>query len=373
MTHYLFACTQRIFDFVGFKDRPSDPLLPSWDGMKKLMAEHLFQSGDGSHIHKSVGKKSPHGCVFTDLGSYVSSRYAGEHGDAYAEVSLRHEQTLERRIEQLSKYLPGLQEADIKNVFSVLDPMLLVLCLMGDGALLYKRQKAKCALSQAEVVYQVLREGVQSAHSQVPGLLWAGGDSLAEMILNCMGESEPLRKLLRPHLVHMPEKDTGPDTRKTKVVSIVGDAKWIWSLMGAIVNWIRPLLSGPFPREVLQKDVWIPAVYDRKFYQDIVKLEEDIVNGNVPVPEGLDRGIMQRQLHHFCKHDLGFNFKFIKYFAARYRIPYHVIQRTITHATHIYYLSLLGLVGRRLQSDRYILQPHQQRTLILIGSICLRL
>ena len=37
----------------------------------------------------------------------------------------------------------------------------------GDGALLYKRQKARCAMSQAELVFQILREGVQSAHSQV--------------------------------------------------------------------------------------------------------------------------------------------------------------------------------------------------------------
>ena len=49
--------------------------------------------------------------------------------------------------------------------------------------------------------------------------------------------------------------------------------------MGVIVNWIRPLLSDPFPGEVLQKDLWIPTVYDREFYQTIVKLEEDIVNG----------------------------------------------------------------------------------------------
>ena len=104
--------------------------------MKKLMTEHLFQTGDGCHIHKSVGKKFPHGCVFTDLGSYVSSRYAGEHGDDYAAVSLRLEQTLKQRIEDLLKYLPGLQQADIKKVLNVLDPTLLVLCLMGDGALL---------------------------------------------------------------------------------------------------------------------------------------------------------------------------------------------------------------------------------------------
>ena len=214
-----------------------DPLLPSWDGIQKLMSTHLFKEGAGAHIHKSKAKH-PHGCVFTDLGSYVSERYSGEHGDAYAEVSLRHEKTLEERIQQLETDLPGLRDADIKKPFSVLDPLLLVMCLMGDGALLYKRQKAKCALSQTEVVYQVLREGVQSGHSQLPGLLWAGGDSLLEMIANCMGEHEPLKQLLEQHVVKMPANDTGPNVRKTKVVSVVGDTKWIWSLMGVVVNWL---------------------------------------------------------------------------------------------------------------------------------------
>lgn len=71
----------------------------------------------------------------------------------------------------------------------------------GDGALLYKRQKARCALSQAELVFQILREGVQSAHSQVNAMMWAGGDSLKEMIENCSGEHEPFQKLLRAQQV----------------------------------------------------------------------------------------------------------------------------------------------------------------------------
>ena len=169
--------------------------------MQKVMAGQLFSTGQGAHIQQSQGKKFPHGCAFADFGSYVSERYAGEHGDAYAKVSMVHDKTLKERITQLAQLLPGLQQGDVKQTFSVLDPLLLVLCLMGDGALLYKRQKSRCALSQAEIVFQILREGVQSAHSQVPALLWAGGDSLQEMIDNCMGEHEPFRKMMQAHRV----------------------------------------------------------------------------------------------------------------------------------------------------------------------------
>lgn len=121
---------QKLLNMCGFKERSGDPILPSWPDMRDLMAEELFKTGAGKHIHESRGNKYPHGCAFTNVASYISERYAGEHGDSYAKVSLQHEQTLEERIEALSKYLPGLKKADIKRPFSVLDPLLLVLCLM---------------------------------------------------------------------------------------------------------------------------------------------------------------------------------------------------------------------------------------------------
>ena len=55
----------------------------------------------------------------------------------------------------------------------------------------------------------------------------------------------------------MPTADTGPDVRRTKIVSIVGDAKFLWSIMGCVVNWLRHLLSGPFPRSAMLKRAWI--------------------------------------------------------------------------------------------------------------------
>ena len=126
----LNACVQAIFEYCGFKDRPGDPLLPTWPAMQQIIKKQLFKQGEGQHIHESKGKVYPYGCCFTDLGSYISERYAGEHGDEYAKVSLLHEKTLEQRIALLEKRLPGLQSSDIKKPFSVLDPLLLVLCLM---------------------------------------------------------------------------------------------------------------------------------------------------------------------------------------------------------------------------------------------------
>lgn len=58
-------------------------------------------------------------------------------------------------------------------------------------------------MSQTEIVYQILREGVQSAHTQVNVLLWVGGDSLKDMRENCTGPNEPMKKLLQHHQVHV--------------------------------------------------------------------------------------------------------------------------------------------------------------------------
>ena len=56
-------------------------------------------------------------------------------------------------------------------------------------------------MSQTEIVYQILREGVQSAHTLVNGMLWAAGDSLKDMRENCTGPHEPMKKLLQHHQV----------------------------------------------------------------------------------------------------------------------------------------------------------------------------
>lgn len=104
--------------------------MPSWSQMQKLITQVLCEKEGGAHIHESTCLTHPHGCVYTDFGKFVSERYSGKHGDEYAKVSSMHEKKLEERIAELSSHLPGLKDEDIKWSFSVIDPQLLVLCLM---------------------------------------------------------------------------------------------------------------------------------------------------------------------------------------------------------------------------------------------------
>ena len=226
-------------------------------------------------------------------------------------------------------------------------------------------------MSQAEVVFQILREGVQSAHTLIPALLWVGGDSLKEMLLNCMGDSEPLRNLLSTRQVAMPTKDGGGQ-RATKVVGIVGDAKFIWSMMGCIVNWLRPLLSGPFSRAVMLHRRWIPAVYDRQFFKSIVQLDIDIKTDNFDIPEGFDVTTMRKQLRFFCKHDLGFDIDLVSHFATKFGWesvavgPLHMGTAIKNHLSQIITifdcLGLRSVFDRRLRSLRASKIISQTRT-----------
>ena len=159
--------------------------------------------------------------------------------------------------------------------------------------------------------------------------------------------------------VIMPAKDTGPPVRTTKVVSVVGDAKWIWSIMGCIVNWLRPLLSGPFPRTALLQSVWIPSVYDREFYRSICELDDDIKNNRVVVPQGLDAGTMRRQLKFFCANDLGFNLEYLNYFATEFgweAVAVGPLHATATEIKNTYsqWLTLLDCLGIRSEFDRML-------------------
>ena len=159
--------------------------------------------------------------------------------------------------------------------------------------------------------------------------------------------------------VTMPASDQGPDVRTTKVVSIVGDAKWIWSIMGAVVNWLRPLLSGPFPRAAMLDRVWLPSVYDRDFYRAICELDDKIATGVIEVPEGLDAATMHRQLRFFCKNDLGFNLAYLKYFAAEFGWeavavgPLHAAATEIKN-TYSQWLTLMDCLGLRSEFDRML-------------------
>ena len=135
--------------------------------------------------------------------------------------------------------------AAIRVPIDLQDGSKLMLVVMADSALLYRRAKIKVAMSQTEVVATVLNEGVQSAHAQVPLFTWAKGDSLTET-LESAGYELLQKYTTNEFLVRMPAEYPGLSTRMAEVVAMVGDSKWLWSVFGFVTNWKRPVATGPF-------------------------------------------------------------------------------------------------------------------------------
>ena len=99
--------------------------------------------------------------------------------------------------------------------------------------------------------------------------MWAQGDSLKAHLEN-VGYELLQRYTTNDFVVRMPAEYPGLRERIAKVVALVGDSKWIWSIMGVIQNWTRPLSSGPFTTaQANEPGVHIPVVFDRQFYRDI--------------------------------------------------------------------------------------------------------
>ena len=121
----------------------------------------------------------------------------------------------------------------------------LLLVVMADGALLYRRSKIKVAMTQTEMVATVLNEGVQSARAQIPFFTWAKGDTLQEHLENA-GYELLQRYTTNEFIVKMPQEYPGARTHIAEVTALVGDSKWIWSVFGVVQNWTRPVASGPF-------------------------------------------------------------------------------------------------------------------------------
>lgn len=248
------------------------------------------------------------------------------------------------------------------------DDTKLMLVVMADGALLYRRSKIKIALSQTEFVATVLNEGVQSAHAQIPYLLWAKGDSLQSHLENA-GYKLLQRYTTSEFVVKIPEEYPGASERIAKVVALVGDSKWIWSVFGVIQNWSRPVSSGPFTTTQVNKvGVHMPVVYDRHFYRDIFAVYADMlrkaraVKGDrVVVPfqqvDGapLDPRRQKQIFEKFCAESLGFRVEDISNFAVHFGWegawvgPLHVVGRAVKNT----YSQLLQIYHRLGLQDKF--------------------
>ena len=106
--------------------------------------------------------------------------------------------------------------AAIRIPIDLQDGTKLLLVVMADGALLYRRAKIKVAMSQTEVVASVLNEGVQSAHAQIPFLMWAKGDDLQSHLENA-GYDLLQKYTTNEFAVRMPAEYPGARERIAKV------------------------------------------------------------------------------------------------------------------------------------------------------------
>lgn len=154
----------------------------------------------------------------------------------------------------------------------------------------------------------------------------------------------------------------------------MGDSKWLWSIFGFVVNWKRPIASGPFTREqVNEPGVHVPVVYDRQFYRDVFRQyvnlltkSKEVVSNQVLVPyptdgPNLDPRRQQQQFEKFCETELGFRVQDINNFAVHFGWegawvgPLHVVG-TATKNTYSQWLQIFYLLGRsHSRTHSYIL------------------
>ena len=109
--------------------------------------------------------------------------------------------------------------AVIRIPIELQDGTKLLLVVMADGALLYRRAKIKVAMSQTEVVGCVLNEGVQSAHAEIPLFMWAKGDDLQSHLENA-GYDLLQKYTTNEFAVKMPDEYPGARERIAKACNI---------------------------------------------------------------------------------------------------------------------------------------------------------
>ena len=362
----------RIRDAIKWKDVKGAVFCPQWEIIKpKVYAKVGNGPNKGLNTFKPDWGGGKHGCVWTDLSLYLAERliaYRSKLPSTYQQ----HLQTIARRVAMVERVLPGMGAA-IRVPIDLQDGSKLLLVVMADGALLYRRAKIKVAMSQTEVTATVLNEGVQSAHAQIPFLMWASGDDLNSHMQNA-GYDLIQKYTTNEFVVRMPAAYPGARTRMAKVVSLVGDSKWIWSVFGVIQNWTRPVATGPFTREQINvPGVHAPVVYDREFYRDIFRQYADILLRSrsvktVLVPygpcttPGADNDPRRERQHFekFCADELGFDVNKISNFAVHFGWegawvgPLHVVG-TATKNTYSQWLTIFHTLGLRDKFEEYLL------------------
>ena len=154
----------KIRDAIGWVDKPGARFCPKWSRMKKRIHKELAKGPN-----KAVHTKEPEwpsggtGCVWTEVEIYLAERliaYRAELPVTYRE----HLKTISNRVAMVNDALPDVCAA-IRVPIDLQDGTKLLLVVMADGALLYRRAKIKVAMSQTEVTATVLNEGITHTHT----------------------------------------------------------------------------------------------------------------------------------------------------------------------------------------------------------------
>ena len=205
----------RIAKSIGWKDVPGVSFCPPWSKVKDMVHSE-YAKGPNKAVHTKVPDwpACAEGCVWTDVSLYLAERlitYRSELPDTYRV----HLKTIATRVAMVEELCPDMGAA-IRIPIKLQNGTRLLLVVMADGALLYRRAKIKVAMSQTEVVATVLNEGVQSAHAQIPLLAFANGDSLKSHLENA-GYELLQRYTTNEFVVRMPSEYPGASTRIAEV------------------------------------------------------------------------------------------------------------------------------------------------------------
>ena len=213
----------RIRDAIKWVDAPGALFCPKWGVMKRMM-DNEMQKGPNKAVHtmKPNWRAGGAGCVWTEVDVYISERlisYRSQLPNTYK----NHLRTIATRVRLFDEILPEMSAA-VRVPIDLQDGRKLLLIVMADGALLYRRSKIKVAMSQTEFVATVLNDGVQSGHTQIPFFMYAKGDTLREHLENA-GYDLLQRYTTNEFVVNMPAEYPGASSRIAQVVALVGDSK----------------------------------------------------------------------------------------------------------------------------------------------------
>ena len=141
----------KIRDAIKWKDAPGAVFCPKWDHMKSMVYSELSKGQNSAlHTQKPDWSRGDEGCVWTEVDLYIAERLIAyrKHLPSTYQAHLKNIAT---RVAMVDELMPDLGAA-IRVPIDLQDGTKLLLVVMADGALVYRRAKIKMAMSQTEVI-----------------------------------------------------------------------------------------------------------------------------------------------------------------------------------------------------------------------------